>query len=72
LTSNDGTLVLTVHDNGQGIREHLGTGGIGLVSMRERAISIGAAFRIISTATMGTTIEVAVPLNLSERQGVTA
>jgi PAS domain S-box-containing protein len=72
LTSNGETLLLTIHDNGQGIQEHPATGGIGLVSMRERAISIGATFRIISKATTGTTIEVAVPLNLSERQGVTA
>ena len=37
-------------------------GGIGLVSMRERAIAIGAQFNIISHPGAGTTIEVTVAL----------
>ena len=54
-------LVLTISDNGQGISDNAGRGGIGLVSMRERVNSIGGKFSIVSGAGVGTTIEVTVP-----------
>jgi PAS domain S-box-containing protein len=62
-------LVLRVHDNGQGMQEGVRPGRIGVVSMRERAISIGAQFSISSSAGVGTTIEVEIPLSamLTER-----
>ena len=70
LVKQENMLLLTIHDNGQGIGQRPTDGGIGLVSMRERAISIGATFGIFSTAATGTTIEVA--LATREAQGVTA
>lgn len=57
------SLVLRVHDNGQGMQETVRPGSIGLVSMRERAISIGAQFNIASCAGAGTTIEVVIPFS---------
>ena len=59
-------LVLTIADNGQGMGGVARPGGIGLVSMRERAISIGAQFEIISSASSGTTIQVTVALDAPE------
>jgi len=61
LVAQEDQLVLTITDNGQGISDNAGHGGIGIVSMRERAISIGAQFTIVSGAGVGTTIEVTVP-----------
>jgi signal transduction histidine kinase len=57
LTKRDDDLVLTICDDGQGIQENVKAGGIGLVSMRERAISIGAQFNVVSNPGGGTTIE---------------
>lgn len=62
-------LVLTINDNGQGIQDNAKQGGIGLVSMRERANSIGAQFNIISSPGLGTTIEVTIPLNVPPLEG---
>ena len=56
-------LVLTVHDNGTGIAPGARPGsGIGLVSMRERATSLGGQLRIESVPGAGTKIEVTLPL----------
>lgn len=62
-------LVLRIHDNGQGMQDTVRQGSIGLVSMRERAISMGAQFNIISSAGTGTTIEVEIPLNAMMIEG---
>jgi PAS domain S-box-containing protein len=62
-------LVLRIHDNGQGMQDTVRQGSIGLVSMRERAISMGAQFSIISSAGTGTTIEVEIPLNAMMIEG---
>lgn len=64
LVAEGGKLVLTINDNGQGIQDNAKQGGIGLVSMRERANSIGAQFNIISGPGVGTTIEVIIPLKV--------
>jgi signal transduction histidine kinase len=69
LISDGDRLVLTISDNGQGIPDNGRQGGIGLVSMRERAISIGAQFKIISGMGVGTTIEVSIALNELPRDG---
>lgn len=63
LISEGDKLVLTIKDNGQGFQDNANQDGIGIVSMRERAISIGAQFKIISGPGVGSTIEVTVPLN---------
>ena len=57
-------LVLRVSDNGKGGAAGVRQGGIGLVSMRERAIAIGARFEIISQTGQGTTVQVTVPLDV--------
>ncbi|MDR3368972.1 PAS domain S-box protein [Rhodoferax sp.] len=63
-------LVLTVADNGQGLAYPLREGGIGLVSMRERAISIGAIFKVSSSPGQGTMIELIIPMGVSTTTGV--
>jgi len=63
IVSDTESLILTVHDNGKGINHSLGRStGIGLVSMRERAIALGAVFAIHSNPGEGCTIEVRLPL----------
>lgn len=69
LVAKGSKLVLTINDNGQGIQDNAKQGGIGLVSMRERANSIGAQFNIISGPGVGTTIEVTIPLNVPPLDG---
>lgn len=59
---------LTIHDDGIGFDpEHhaarrKGMGGLGLLSMRERATYVGGAFKIKSVRGAGTEIEVVIPL----------
>jgi PAS domain S-box-containing protein len=66
-------LVLTVRDDGAGIAEHNGrNSGIGLVSMRERATALGGHLRIASIPGRGTTIEVALPLEVPALEGEVA
>jgi signal transduction histidine kinase len=67
--SKQGHLVqMTVHDDGIGFDPdkppggRKGKGGFGLPGMRERAISVGGAFKIVSVRRAGTKIEVRVPL----------
>lgn len=53
---------LCVADDGRGFQpERVGTGGIGLTSMRERAAAIGASLRVRSLAERGTEIVVEWP-----------
>ena len=61
LSRDDGALVLTVADNGQGLPEHVTAGG-GLTGMRERAMLIGAALAIRSAPRVG--VEVTLRLGL--------
>ena len=72
LVTEAGNLVLSIHDNGQGIQDTARQDGIGLVSMRERAISIGAQFSITSSTGHGTTIEVRLALKETTLEGVDA
>jgi signal transduction histidine kinase len=62
LADGDGIL-LRVKDDGRGFDAHEGPrpGGFGLVSMRERAESLGGRFRIAVTASGGTEVEVRLP-----------
>jgi len=62
LVSDDKRLVLTVSDNGQGLTSDLPSGGIGWVSMRERAMALGGVFSVHNGPTPGTTVEVVLPL----------
>lgn len=70
LVANASSLVLTIKDNGNGFQDTGRQGGIGLVSMRERATSVGATFNIINNpvAGTGTTIEVIIPHTEREQE----
>jgi signal transduction histidine kinase len=69
LATDGRTTVLSITDDGRGFTtsveqtgEHaVQMGGLGLLTMRERAAAIGATIRIDSAAPRGTTIEVMVP-----------
>jgi PAS domain S-box-containing protein len=63
LDPTDSALLLTVHDDGRGMSARKGQGGgIGLLSMRERALALGGTLRVVSQPERGTRIEVTVPL----------
>jgi PAS domain S-box-containing protein len=62
---DDENLNLVIQDNGKGMAtSDRRKSGIGLVSMRERAIALGGSFAIFSDPGHGTTIEVQLPLTL--------
>lgn len=66
-------LILTVQDDGVGISEGAKrNAGIGLVSMRERAIALGGSFIIHSVPGEGCTIEVSLPLCAPSLAGASA
>ena len=52
----DGSLLLTVSDNGNGFDSSADSDGHGLLSMHERANSIGGRFELVSKESRGTTI----------------
>ena len=56
--SAHGDRVVIVRDYGTGFDEPEGSAGQGLKNMRQRAASIGGAFRIVSTPGRGTSLEV--------------
>jgi signal transduction histidine kinase len=58
----DHQLNLIVSDNGRGFDWDGASGGVGLVSMRERCGAIGATFNVNSFPGAGTRIEVIVPM----------
>jgi signal transduction histidine kinase len=64
LSIDDERLCLSVRDNGIGFRpaNRRGPGGIGLVSMRERAFAVGGTFRIERDSAGGTVVTVEIPL----------
>lgn len=60
MTTNENKVVLNVRDNGVGFKSGHAD-GIGLISMRERALYVGGEFKIHSTQGEGTAITVTVP-----------
>jgi len=69
----DRQLVLVIGDDGRGFdpaetHERPGSGGLGLVNMRERANLIGATIQIDSAPGHGTAISVRVPIHGSLSQ----
>ncbi len=61
LSSASAMIQLTIHDNGRGIPEDAATkGGIGLLSIREHARSVGGA-AVITSGSDGTTIQISLP-----------
>jgi signal transduction histidine kinase len=63
-----GVFVLTISDNGQGIREDEATGenSMGILGMRERAHLINGEIEINGVAGEGTVIQVRVPMKDSK------
>ncbi len=64
LSTDERSLILTIHDNGIGF-DSAGSfpGHLGLSSMRERATRIGGSFDIQSAPAQGTTLTATVPLS---------
>lgn len=60
-TSSD-QVMLAINDNGKGFAHASGTGGLGLITMRERAEHLGGTLTIDSTPGQGATIRVQFPL----------
>lgn len=58
----DGQAVLEIRDDGKGIPDEPGTGGYGLLGMRERADAIGARLEVSSRQGRGTTVRCTVRL----------
>jgi len=63
LTGFDGQLVLRVSDDGRGFVVGEQSGGLGLVSMRERIESLNGRLTIASAPASGTVVEARVPLD---------
>ena len=63
IQEKDDSIQLTIADNGIGFDTNQITTHLGLVGLRERALSIGAELTITSEAGKGTTISVIVPRN---------
>jgi signal transduction histidine kinase len=63
----DGTLTLTVRDNGIGFSEArlAESGALGIIGMRERALLLGGEFQISGSPKHGTRITVSIPLSPS-------
>lgn len=58
----DGLAIFRVQDNGVGFKEDDGkTGSYGLQNVKERAIEIGATYKIVSVPSQGTIVEVKLP-----------
>jgi signal transduction histidine kinase len=58
LEKDDSHLVLSIADDGKGLPQNLQSGGFGLVSMRERANSLGAKLTIANGRLKGVIIRV--------------
>jgi two-component system NarL family sensor kinase len=71
LENPPGKIRLTLSDTGKGFMrsEVMRKGGLGLLSMEERALSIGAALTINSSPDSGTEIQLTLPLK--EKSAVT-
>jgi signal transduction histidine kinase len=64
-------LHLRIQDNGQGMTGPGRTGGIGLVSMRERVSALGGVFNWLSVPEQGVLVEVILPMHLEPQEGAT-
>ena len=56
-----GPISVSIEDNGGGIDKRRATGGIGLMSMRERARGIGGEFTVEASPGGGTTVRAVIP-----------
>ena len=62
----DGSLTLTVEDDGVGFDQEDGAPGYGLENMRKRAEELGGTFAVTSASQSGTRIDVSIPRQESE------
>jgi signal transduction histidine kinase len=67
LRPEDRRIRLTIRDNGKGLKEQTGSGGMGLIGMRARVRSAGGELELVSQPGKGVTIEVWAPLSTHER-----
>jgi signal transduction histidine kinase len=56
-----GRLVLTIEDDGSGLREERTPGGMGMANMAARAAEVGGDFEAVSAPNQGTTVRFSVP-----------
>ncbi len=68
LTDKSDYLLLSIKDNGKGYSSDQISKGLGLLGMRERAITLGGEFTVHSVPNYGTEINVILPLNCSNRR----
>lgn len=62
LNAYNGNLVLSIRDNGQGMKEDEKQKGLGLIGMRERVALLNGKMRIVSEAGRGTQLIIEIPL----------
>jgi PAS domain S-box-containing protein len=64
LRVDEGQLILEIKDNGRGITEDelTGTGSIGILGMRERALALGGEINIAGESGKGTTLNLKIPI----------
>jgi PAS domain S-box-containing protein len=67
LQVDEGQLILEIKDNGMGITENeiTGTGSIGILGMRERALAYGGEINIASESGKGTTLNLKIPKKIT-------
>jgi signal transduction histidine kinase len=64
LRVDEGQLILEIKDNGRGITEDelTGTGSMGILGMRERALALGGEINIAGESGKGTTLNLKMPI----------
>jgi signal transduction histidine kinase len=66
LDTNGRRIRLTITDDGLGFDLNHAEAGLGLISMRQRVVSVGGTIDITSSPNEGTAIEVRVPLRIDD------
>jgi signal transduction histidine kinase len=67
LSISEDQLELTIRDDGIGLQQKR-KGGMGMIGMRERALSLGGKLRFASNADGGTTVSLHLPLKASLKE----
>ncbi len=62
LRRDQGAVIAVIEDDGRGLSDGQGEGGLGLVGMRERVALVNGRFQIESSPNVGTTLLVEVPV----------